>query len=101
MQLTVTRYYASAPFLASDYAALNQVFAWGSISTDGKGIPYYVDEPKYLRPTGAAAGFEWRLVSVAPSLQDGEESVVSWIFVGRERYAKELYKGGSWEPAAL
>jgi len=101
MQLTVTRYYASAPSLASDYAAINQVFSWAAIRTDGKAIPSYVDEPKYIRATGAAAGFEWRLLSVAPVIQRGEENVVVWTFVGRERYAKELYKGGSWDPQPL
>jgi len=101
MQLTVTRYYQSAPSLAADYARINEVFAWGDIETDGKSIPSSIDEPRYLRATGASLGFEWRLISVAPVIQRGEENVVTWIFTGRERWAKELYKGGSWDPQEL
>ena len=99
--LSVTRYYSTAPTLATDYAKINQVFAWASISTDGKAIPSSVDEPKYLLPSGAAQGFEWRLVSVAPTIQKGEENVVTWQFFGLESWAKWLYRGGTWEPGAL
>jgi hypothetical protein len=100
-QLTVTRYYTSAPSISADYAAINSVFAWSAIRTDGKAIPSYVDEPKYLRDTGAAVGFEWRLVSVAPVIERHTENVVTWIYIGREHWAKALYKGGTWEPTAL
>lgn len=100
-QLSVTRYYTSAPTISADYAAINTVFAWAAIRTDGKAIPSYVEEPKYLRDTGDAIGFEWRLESVAPVIVKRAENVVSWTFLGRERWAKALYKGGTWEPTAL
>jgi len=99
--LAVTRYYTSAPSLSTDYATINQVFAWGSISTDGKAIPATIDEPKYINPTGSATGYEWRLVSIAPVVQRGEVNTVQWQFLGLERWSKWLYSGGTWEPASL
>jgi hypothetical protein len=100
-QLSVTRYYLSAPSISADYSAINSVFTWSQIRTDGKPIPSYVDEPKYLRDTGDPIGFSWRLVSVAPFIQRRSENVVTWTYIGREAWAKALYKGGTWEPAAL
>ena len=99
--LTVTRYYKSTPSIASDYAAINKVFAWGSIQTDGKSIPSAVDEPKYVDAGGTARGYEWRLISVAPVVQRGEENTVQWQFQALERWSKWLYSGGTWEPASL
>ncbi len=99
--LSVTRYYADAPSISSDYAEIGQVFAWSSISTDGKSIPASVEEPKYLLPSGSATGYEWRLVGVAPVVAKDTENVVSWTYEGLQQWAKWLYKGGSWEPAAL
>jgi hypothetical protein len=100
-QLAVTRYYLSPPTISADYAAINTVFAWDAIRTDGKSIPSYVDEPKYLRDTGDPIGFEWRLESVAPVIQKRAENVVSWTFIGREHWARALYKGGTWDPTPL
>jgi len=100
-QLSVTRYYTSPPTISADYAAINSVFAWSAIRTDGKAIPSYVDEPKYLRDTGDPIGFEWRLESVAPLIQRRAENIVNWTFIGRERWARALYKGGTWDPPAL
>ncbi len=99
--LSVTRYYTNAPSLAADYAKINQVFAWSAITTDGQALPASLDEPKRLALTGAALGFEWRLVSVAPVIQRGEDNVVRWNFLGLESWAKWLYRGGTWEPDAL
>jgi hypothetical protein len=50
---------------------------------------------------GAVIPFEWRLISVAPVIQRGEDNVTTWAYIGRERWAKKLYKGGTWEPEAL
>lgn len=99
--LSVTRYYATTPSLATDYASINKVFAWGSIRTDGKSIPASVDEPKYVNAAGTAVAYEWRLVSVAPVIQHGQANTVQWQFLGLERWAKWLYKGGTWEPNSL
>jgi len=100
-QLTITRYYTSAPTISADYAAINSVFAWSAIRTDGKAIPSYVDEPKYKTETGATASFEWRLVSVAPVIERRVDNVVTWIYLGCYSWAKSLYKGGTWVPTAL
>jgi hypothetical protein len=100
-QLTVTRYYTSSPSISADYSSINKVFTWANIKTDGKGIPGYVDEPKYVDETGAAAGYEWRLVSVAPVIERNTENVVTWIYVGCYKWAKALYSGGTWEPTPL
>ena len=99
--LAVTRYYISAPSIATDYASINKVFAWGDISTDGKSIPAGVDEPKWVDAAGTARSYEWRLISVAPVVQRGEVNTVQWQFQGLERWAKWLYSGGTWEPASL
>lgn len=99
--LAVTRYYTSAPSIATDYASINKVFAWGSISTDGKSVPATVPEPKYVDAAGTAKSYEWRLISVAPVVQRGEVNTVQWQFQGFERWAKWLYSGGTWEPASL
>jgi hypothetical protein len=100
-QLSVTRFYTNPPTIAADYATINKVFAWSAIRTDNKTIPSYVDEPKYVTAAGVATPFEWRLISVAPVVTRGQENVVTWIFIGRDKWAKELYNGGTWEPQAL
>jgi hypothetical protein len=100
-QLTITRYYTSPPSISADYTSINKVYAWAAIKTDGKGIPSYVDEPQYQTETGDAAGFEWRLVSVAPVIERHSENVVTWIYIGIYSWAKALYKGGSWVPTPL
>lgn len=99
--LAVTRHYSSAPSIASDYAAINTVFAWDDIKTDGKSIPSSISEPKYVDAAGTAHGYEWRLVFVAPVIQRGAENTVQWQFQAQERCAKWLYKGGTWEPESL
>lgn len=99
--LSVTRFYKSEPSLASDYASINKVFTWGTIKTDGKSIPSSVDEPQYVDAAGAAKAASWRLISVAPVVQRNETNTVQWQFLGLERWAKWLYHGGTWEPAAL
>ena len=100
IQLDVTRWYEDPPSIA-DYADINRVYAWSAISTDGHAIPSYVREPKWRDQAGAENPFEWRLVSVSPAVQRDAENVVSWTFTGRQWWAKELYKGGTWEPQAL
>ncbi len=100
--LSVTRYYASAPDLFDDFARINTVCAWGAIKTDGKPIPTSVPEPKFAAPhDGTPTGYEWRLLSVTPTLQRYEENVVQWQFQAYERFAKWFYRGGTWEPATL
>lgn len=98
--LAVTRYYTSTPSIASDYASINKVFSWAGIKTDGKSISG-LPEPKWVDTHGAARGYEWRLVSVAPVVQRGEPNTVQWQFQGLERWCKWLYSGGTWEPASL
>ena len=100
-QLVITRYYTSTPTISADYTAINTVFAWSAIRTDGKTIPSYVEEPKYVSETGAVSGFEWRLVSVAPVIERNAENVVTWTYIGCYAWAKSLYKGGTWEPSSL
>jgi hypothetical protein len=100
-QLSVTRFYTNPPTISTDYATINKVFAWSAIRTDGKTIPSYVDEPRYVTDAGVATPFEWRLISVAPVVTRGQENVVTWIFIGRDKWAKKLYTGGTWEPEAL
>ena len=100
--LAVTRYYTGTPSIASDYAAINKVFAWTDIKTDGKSISGGgISEPKWVDLDGTAHGYEWRLVSVAPVLQRGETNTVQWQFQGLERWCKWLYSGGTWEPDSL
>lgn len=99
--LSVTRYYASTPSIATDYASINKVFTWATIQTDGKSISGALPEPKWVNAAGTAQGYEWRLVSVAPVIQRGQVNTVQWQFLGLERWAKWLYKGGTWEPASL
>lgn len=98
--LAVTRYYISTPSIASDYASINKVFSWADIKTDDKSISG-LPEPKWVDADGAAQGYEWRLVSVAPVVQRGETNTVQWQFQGLERWCKWLYSGGTWEPASL
>jgi hypothetical protein len=100
-QLTITRYYTSAPTISADYAAINKVYAWADIKTDGKGMPSYVEEPKYKPETGDAVGFEWRLVSVAPVIERHTENIVTWVYIGCYKWASSLYSGGTGAPPAL
>ncbi len=99
--LVCTRYYKSAPNISADFTLINKVYTWADIRTHGKAIPASVPEPKYVDHGGAARGFEWRLVGVAPVIQRNVENVVTWTFSGAEAWPKWLYSGGTWEPPAL
>lgn len=101
ISLTVTRYYDDPPTISSDYAAINKASTWAAISTDSKSIPSYVQEPKWIDYLGTAKSFEWRLISVSPTIQRGSDNIVTWTYIGRQYWAKELYSGGTWEPEAL
>ncbi len=101
VDLYITRYYHTAPSLSSDYAAINKVYSWGNLKTDGKSVSASISEPKWVDHNGTAKSYEWRLLSVSPQYQRGTDDVVQWIFQGLQRWAKWLYSGGSWEPPAL
>lgn len=99
--LTVTRYYTTAPDLSTDYANINKVFTWATISTGGQTVPGSITEPKWVDPTGTAQAFSWRLTSVAPVIQRGQLNTVQWQFFGCQKWAKWLYSGGQYEPGDL
>lgn len=93
ISITITKYYNKVPATVANYTDLNKVVAFPG--------PDGVDEPKYVDLAGTVKSFEWRLVSVSPTIQRGGESIVTWTYIGREHWAKELYSGGTWEPEAL
>jgi hypothetical protein len=100
--LSVTRYYARLPNLAADYIAINKVFAWANIRTNGRAVPNTVTEPKWVDAAGASRGFEWRCTGISPVVQRGAaENTVQWQFHGLEAWAAWLYSGGTWVPGNI
>jgi len=96
-RLSVTRFYAPqfAPSLSADFSNNNKVFKWAEIKTGGKGLPPTLTEPKFVNEAGSALPYEWRQVSVSPTYQRSNQSVVTWEFFGIEKWDKGLYSGGT------
>lgn len=104
-QLVVTRYWARTGDLpasiASEYAYVNRVFEWADIRTAGKPLPGGFPEPLITRYDGlteTAASAAWRLQGIQPRQQRGGEVACTWTFLGLEKWAVALYRGGNWDP---
>lgn len=93
VSLSITKYYNKIPATVANYTDINKVVAFPG--------PSGVSEPKYVDRAGTTKSFEWRLVSVSPTIQRGGENLITWTYIGREAWVKELYSGGTWEPEPL
>lgn len=82
-----------------------RVYPWGSVMGASANSAGHVDsdppfgEPKWQDQEGAEHSYEWRLDGVAVGCA-GDEVTVSYAYTGAWKWAKALYKGGSWEPGA-